>query len=70
MLRLKVPGSLLCPPAIALAPPPVSLTSFTYFFTTAWAYTAGVTLALSELDSPPFPPWMNTMTRGPVPIVA
>lgn len=40
--------------SMTLAPPPVYLTSFTYFFTAAWAYTAGITLAVIELGDNTF----------------
>jgi len=37
--------------ALALAPPPIALTSFAFFFTAAWAYSAGAVLAVTELCS-------------------
>lgn len=37
--------------ALALAPPPIALTSFAFFFTAAWAYSAGAVLAVTELSS-------------------
>lgn len=39
--------------SLLLSPSPVSLTSFTYFFTAAWAYFCGVALAVIELDGHP-----------------
>lgn len=37
--------------ALALAPPPLALTSFAYFFTATWAYSAGAMLAVTELSN-------------------
>jgi len=39
--------------AVLLAPSPVSLSSFTFFFTSAWAYTAGPAMALKLLETAP-----------------